>query len=85
MTLAKSALAVILSAAVALPLAAPAFAANGEVIDRVENRADRRENRRDEAVDTGVWDVVEDHLDRAEDRRDYRDQKAPKVIVVPQG
>ncbi|KIC37793.1 hypothetical protein [Leisingera sp. ANG-M7] len=85
MTLVKSALAVILSAAVALPMTAPAFAANGEVIDRVENRADRRENRRDEAVDTGVWDVVEDHLDRAEDRRDYRDQKAPKVIVVPQG
>lgn len=83
MTFAKTALAVILTAAVALPLAAPAFAANGEVIDRVENRADRRENRRDEAVDTGILDVVEDHLDRAEDRRDYRDQKAPNVIVVP--
>lgn len=83
MTFAKTALAVILTAAVALPLAAPAFAANGEVIDRMENRADRRENRRDEAVDTGILDVVEDHLDRAEDRRDYRDQKAPKVIVLP--
>ncbi|MBY6139640.1 hypothetical protein KUV26_09375 [Leisingera daeponensis] len=85
MTLAKSVLALILSAAVVLPLAAPAFAANGEVIDRIESRADRREGRRDAAVDAGVWDVVEDHLDRAADRQDYRDQMAAsKVIAVPQ-
>ncbi|WP_424980292.1 hypothetical protein [Leisingera sp. S232] len=85
MNLAKSALALILSAAMALPLVAPAFPAGGKVIDPADNRADRRESRRDEAVDTGVWDVGEDHLDRAKDRRDYRGQMAPKVIVVPQG
>ncbi|OED46421.1 hypothetical protein AB838_20690 [Rhodobacteraceae bacterium (ex Bugula neritina AB1)] len=85
MNLAKSALALILSAAMALPLVAPAFPAGGKVIDPADNRADRCERRRDEAVDTGVWDVCEDHLDRAKDRRDHCDQMAPKVIEVPQG
>lgn len=54
---ARPALALTLSAAVAPPLADPAFAANGEAIGRLENRANRCENRRDEAVGTGVPDV----------------------------
>jgi hypothetical protein len=55
--------------------------------DQVEDRMDRRENRRDEAVDHGPLDVIEDHLDRAEDRRDRRENRphyhdGTKVIIV---
>jgi len=38
--------------------------------DQIEDRLDRWENRRDEAVDHGRWDVLEDKVDRWEDRRD---------------
>lgn len=81
MNLLKSATIVVLS----LAMAVPAFAHEAHLDpDRIENRMDRRENRRDEAVDHGPLDVIEDHLDRAEDRRDYRDvNEAPKVIIIP--
>lgn len=44
-------------------------------LDRWEDRVDRRENRRDEAVDLGPRDVIEDRLDRLEDRRDRREDR----------
>jgi len=80
----KAALIVVLSSAIA----APAFAHGAHVNpDRVEDRMDRRENRRDEAVDHGPLDVIEDHLDRAEDRRDRRENRrhyhsGGKVIII---
>lgn len=43
--------------------AAPCF-------DRVEDRADRRESRRDERIDYSRRDVREDQRDRRESRRD---------------
>ena len=35
-------------------------------LDRVEDRIDRRESRRDERVDLGPLDVIEDRIDRLE-------------------
>lgn len=46
--------------------AAPAFADGHVNWDRVEDRVDRVESRRDERVDYGRRDVIEDHVDRAE-------------------
>lgn len=46
--------------------------------DRFENQVDRRESRRDEAVDLGLRDVVEDRLDRAENVRDRREDRRDK-------
>jgi len=84
MTLLKSALIVTLIAATAAPALAHGVHVNP---DRVEDRMDRRENRRDEAVDHGPLDVIEDHLDRAEDRRDRREDRphyhhGSKVIII---
>ena len=77
----------VMTAVIVSILSAPAaFAANGNaldrlenrhgesaVIDRIEDRHDRRESIRDEAVDNGLLDVIEDHIDRAESRKDRRD------------
>ncbi|MCI5095699.1 MAG: hypothetical protein MRY77_05250 [Rhodobacteraceae bacterium] len=77
-----------LLAALVAVTAVPSFAHGVHLNpDRVEDRMDRRENRRDEAVDHGPLDVIEDHLDRAEDRRDRRENRphyhdGTKVIIV---
>ncbi|MEL6682586.1 MAG: hypothetical protein AAFQ09_08060 [Pseudomonadota bacterium] len=50
-------------------LAAPATIATADshiTLDRAEDRIDRRESRRDERVDLGPRDVIEDRIDRAE-------------------
>jgi len=43
--------------------------------DRFEDRVERRESRRDEAVDLGRRDVIEDRLDRAESVLDRRENR----------
>ena len=67
--------------------ALPAAADGAGSPDRIEDRVDRRENRRDEAVDNGPLDVIEDHLDRAEDRQDRRENRqgddGATIIVIP--
>ena len=63
----------ILAVAGALSVIQPVLAEAGPrhfFKDRIEDRIDRRENRRDEAVDHGRWDVLEDRIDRREDRCD---------------
>ena len=62
-------------ASLSLTLFAPVTANAGPrhfIKDRVEDRMDRRENRRDEAVDHGRLDRLEDRVDRREDRCDRR-------------
>ncbi len=56
-------------------LSAPAFAGEWKINPRacpdlMEDRADRREDRRDARVDYGRRDRVEDRYDRRENRRD---------------
>ncbi len=81
---------VVMVLAVATTSASTVFAAPH--LDRIEDRVDRRESRRDEAVDHGPLDVIEDVLDRREDRRDrrnnyghghhaHRGHKGPVIIV----
>jgi len=59
-------------------LAAPAFADaphgidRGGVLDRVQDRIDRRESYVDRQTDNGVLDRVEDRNDRREDIADRR-------------
>ncbi len=80
MTLGKTLLA---GAAVAMLLPMAASAADtprSEIRDRVENRLDRIESRRDERVDHGPRDVIEDRIDRWEDRRDYADKPVPRKV-----
>ncbi|WP_162930176.1 hypothetical protein [Pseudophaeobacter sp. EL27] len=84
MNVLKSALVVAMVAVLASPALAHGVHVNP---DRVEDRMDRRENRRDEAVDHGPLDVIEDHLDRAEDRYDRRSDRphyhhGNKVIII---
>ena len=58
---------IVLAAIVAMPaLAAPAMAEDHPNLDRLEDRIDRRESRRDERVDLGPRDVIEDQVDRME-------------------
>ncbi|MBT8456188.1 MAG: hypothetical protein KJO15_08815 [Alphaproteobacteria bacterium] len=64
---------ILTTSAIALGLGvslAPAFAADGKIIDRIEDRIDRRESIRDEAYNRGPLDVIEDRLDRRESIRD---------------
>lgn len=63
----------------AIPVTASA-ANNGGFFDRVEDRLDRIESRRDEAVDHGRRDVVEDRVDRWESRRDRANKDSPRFI-----
>lgn len=58
----------------------PAMAADGNRIDRIEDRIDRRESIRDERVDYGPLDVIEDRLDRRESIRDRAGFDAPRPI-----
>ncbi len=58
-----------LAAATSMPVAVQAGPRHF-IKDRVEDRLDRRENRRDEAVDHGWRDRLEDRIDRLEDRCD---------------
>ena len=52
---------------IVLPLSAVSASADGHInLDRIEDRIDRRESRRDERVDLGPRDVIEDRIDRAE-------------------
>lgn len=77
-----------LSLALVMSLAAPVTAHGVHVNpDRIEDRMDRRENRRDEAVDHGPLDVIEDYIDRAEDRHDRQANRrhyhrGNKVIII---
>lgn len=48
--------------------------------DRVEDRLDRIESRRDERVDLGRRDVIEDRIDRWESRRDEANKPSPRFI-----
>lgn len=50
-------------------LASPVLAKDGRV-DALEDRIDRAENARDEAVDRGWRDVAEDKVDAREDQAD---------------
>lgn len=50
-------------------LASPVMA-KGERVDAVEDRIDRAENVRDEAVDRGRLDLAEDRADTLEDQFD---------------
>lgn len=59
--------------------AAPAFAADDGLLDRLENRIDRIESRRDERVDLSRADVIEDRIDRFEDFTDRRDLTGPRA------
>jgi hypothetical protein len=54
----------------ALPAEAHRSRVHHPCFDRVEDRADRRESRRDERVDHSRRDVREDRRDRRESRRD---------------
>ncbi|MEO1454460.1 MAG: hypothetical protein AAFV31_11600 [Pseudomonadota bacterium] len=67
--------------AISLGLAvAPVSAADGNRIDRIEDRIDRRESIRDERVDRGPIDVIEDRLERRESIRDRAGLDAPRPI-----
>ncbi len=56
-----------LVAAVTVPLTTVSASADGHVnLDRIEDRIDRIESRRDERVDLGPRDVIEDRVDRIE-------------------
>ena len=56
-----------LTTTIAIPVTAKPAAADSHVnLDRVEDRIDRRESRRDERVDLGPRDVIEDRVDRLE-------------------
>ncbi len=70
-----------LATTVALPLTAvSAFADNRVDLDRVEDRIDRRESRRDERVDLGRRDVVEDRIDRVESVLDRNGiERTPRI------
>ncbi len=57
---------VLLCAAVTIALPATTFADGHRNLDRIEDRIDRIESRRDERVDLGPRDVIEDRIDRAE-------------------
>lgn len=46
--------------------------------DLIEDRADRRESRRDERYNHGPFDRAEDRADRRESRRDERITVCPK-------
>ncbi|WP_159808189.1 hypothetical protein [Litoreibacter roseus] len=70
----------ILAFAMTLPALSPAFADNGGPLDRLEDRADRRENRIDRAVDNGPLDRLEDRVDRREDRRDRLGIKGSRAV-----
>lgn len=63
---------ILTTAAISLGLAVLAGQAGAGPLDRLEDRIDRRENLRDERVDHGRRDVIEDRLDRLEDRLDRR-------------
>ena len=56
------------AAIIALPVTA--FADGHRNFDRIEDRIDRIESRRDERVDLGPRDVIEDRVDRLESRLD---------------
>jgi len=84
MKILKSALVVAMVAVLASPALARGVRVNP---DRVEDRMDRRENRRDEAVKHRPLNVIEDHLDRAERRYDRRSGRphrhhGNKVIII---
>ena len=48
----------------------PSNAADGNIIDRIEDRIDRRESYIDRQTDLGRRDRIEDRLDWLEDRAD---------------
>ena len=57
----------VLVTTIAIPFTALPAAADSHInLDRVEDRIDRRESRRDERVDIGPRDVIEDRVDRVE-------------------
>lgn len=60
-------------------LAAPVMA-KGERVDAVEDRIDRAENVRDEAVEKGRWDLAEDKADAIEDKFDEQDYEISNRI-----
>lgn len=61
--------------------AGPALAQNGGgILDRIEDRIDRRESLRDEAVTLGPRDRLEDIIDRRESRRDRAGLDSPRFI-----
>ncbi len=60
--------------------AGAADAADGNLIDRIEDRIDRRESYIDRQTDYGRLDRIEDRLDRREDIRDRRGLDAPRPI-----
>ncbi len=69
------------SALVLVGIAMPASAGPRQYIwDRVEDRIDRLENRRDEQVNHGPLDRLEDKVDRWEDRRDRNGKPVPKFL-----
>ena len=53
--------------------------------DLVEDYRDRRESRRDERYNHGVFDRIEDRLDRRESRRDERVTTCPASAWVWRG
>ena len=53
--------------------------------DLVEDRADRRESRRDERYDHGPLDRAEDRADRRESRRDERVTMCPRSAWIYHG
>ena len=65
----------------ALPLTvAPALAEGHIDLDRIEDRIDRRESRRDERVDRGKLDVIEDRIDRFESVLDRNGiERTPRI------
>ena len=62
--------------------AAPAMAKHksGGIVDRIEDRIDRRESIRDERVNNGPLDRIEDVIDRRESYRDVRGLPTPPVL-----
>ncbi len=56
-----------LATIIAIPVMTVSASADSHInLDRVEDRIDRRESRRDERVDIGPRDVIEDRVDRVE-------------------
>ncbi|EBA12015.1 hypothetical protein [Roseobacter sp. CCS2] len=70
-----------LATVIALPATTlPAVADSHINLDRVEDRIDRRESRRDERVDLGRRDVIEDRIDRVESVLDRRGiENTPRI------
>ncbi len=74
----------ILAATAIVAITAPLALAEGltprERWDRIEDRIDRAESRRDRQVTLGPRDLIEDRIDRWEDRRDRLDKPRPRFV-----